>query len=359
MPRKGENIYKRKDGRWEGRYICGKKPDGKKKYGSVYGKTYMEVKQKLITLKSSIKIDFNSVQFKAAACKWLDYSKQRVKLSTHANYTYIVEKHLLPYFKNKNVESIDIPCVNHFINEKLKNGKLKQNKGISKKYMQDILSILKSIMKFCEQEYNTPYKIATVTSPRPEKKEIDVLKKDDMKKLSSYLTKNTDRINICILIAMFTGLRIGEVCGLKWSDFNYKDKTLTIRQTVQRITNNKGSTVLIRTTPKTSASARTIPIPDKLCKIIYTKIEKNSEYISNAEPYTVRRRFKHVLEMCDVKNMRFHDLRHNFASWGLRLNFDIKTLSEILGHSNTAMTLNLYAHTSMEQKKKYMDLLKL
>lgn len=158
---------------------------------------------------------------------------------------------------------------------------------------------------------------------------------------------------------MFTGLRIGEVCGLKWNDFNCNEKTLTVRRTVQRITDNKGSTALIRTTPKTSASARTIPIPDKLCKIINTKIKKDSEYISNSEPYIVRRRFKNILKICNIKSMRFHDLRHNFASWGLRLNFDIKTLSESLGHSSTAMTLNIYSHTSMELKRKYMDRLKL
>ena len=358
MPKRGENIYKRKDGRCEGRYFSGLKTDGKKKYASIYAKTYAEAKQKLTIIKAEIKPHIKEVIFKTAAQKWLSYNKQRVKDSTLENYSYLLKRHILPYFGGCAMSKIEPSLVNKFIEIKLTKGKLKQNTGISKKYMQDILSIVKSIAKFAELEYSIPYKLACVSSPKPIKIEPQILDDNEIKQLSNVLVNDIDCIKLSILIFMYTGLRIGEVCALKWCDFDPANSSLHIRRTIQRITDNCGSITLIEDIPKTANSLRVIPLPDIIIKYLKDLNSNESDYITGIEPYKLRRSFKRILKDNDMKNIRFHDLRHSFASWGLRLNFDIKSLSEILGHANAAKTLNYYAHSSIEQEQKCMNMLK-
>lgn len=167
-----------------------------------------------------------------------------------------------------------------------------------------------------------------------------------------------------ILLALYTGLRIGEVCGLKWEDFNEADSSISVRRTVQRITDNAGSTEFIVDTPKTKASRRTIPLPDFLCKLM-AKMKKNdncpivSEAKAYKEPSQMRIYFYKLLHTLSIPALRFHDLRHTFATECIQLKFDTKTLSEILGHTNVSMTLNRYVHSSIEIKRKHMKLIKI
>lgn len=364
MPRKGENIYKRKDGRWEGRYFNGRLEGGKKKYTSVYGRTYKEVKEKLATKKSQPSANNPSVDFDTVSKQWLKHAELRVKPSSYANYYYLLEKHIRPYFGKIKMSELSKGNLNKFINQKLENGRLKRKGGISKKYLRDMVSIVKSVASFCEQEYEIPSKIRYAGSIKVEKNEVKLLNTDEQKKLTAYLSENITLHNIGILISLYTGLRLGEVCALMWEDIDFNERLLHIRRTIQRISDNNGGTELIIGTPKTQSSVRTIPIPTSLCTIIENLSDSRDGFVlsGSAEPIKpslLRKKFKKVLKICKLPEIRYHDLRHLFASNCIRLNFDIKSLSEILGHSNVSMTLNRYVHSSIEIKKRYMQLLQI
>lgn len=294
--------------------------------------------------------------------KWLEFTKIHVKRSTYENYVYLLNRHIIPHFKDINMRKITCGTINAFIVEKLTNGRLKQKGGISKKYLQDMLSIIKSVVKFCEFEYGIPNKIYNMRTPKPEKTEMKVLELGEKRLLSEFLLNDSNPLNIGILLALYTGMRIGEICGLKWENFNIADGTITVKRTVQRIGNNKGGTILLDGTPKTAASLRTIPLPKFLSKILVrrvgnvenTLLSDNEKY---TEPSTLRRYFKALLKRFGISEIRFHDLRHTFASDCVQLNFDVKTLSEILGHTNVSTTLNRYVHSSLRIKRKYMELI--
>ncbi len=359
MSRKGKNIYKRNDGRWEGRYACRSKGNGNKRYVSIYGNSYKDVKNKLIMLKARNKPQSKTVMFDYAAEQWLVYIKFRVKVSTLSNYTYLVKRHILPYFKNKKINELNNSLLNSYIDFKLSNGKLNGKGGISKKYMQDILYVVKSIAVFCENEYGITNNIHNIHSPKPEKAEPLILTDEETKLLTVKLSQDINSNNMAILLSMYTGIRIGEVCALHWEDYDCEKKTIHIKRTIQRISNNKGSTYIIEGTPKTSNSLRTIPLPDFLCKLLdeLNHMNKNSIAISGTEPSKLRKYFKEFISKCGIKDIRYHDLRHNFASVCIRKNFDIKALSEILGHANASVTLDRYVHTNMDIKRQYMNLL--
>lgn len=360
MPRKGENIYKRKDGRWEGRYFNGIIRNGKKKYTSVYGKAYKDVKEILVERKQEVvdKLD-NKIKFEKAAYEWLKYSKLRVKSSTYSNYSFLLKKHILPYFKKMYINDLLPKEINNFISEKLLAGRLKHNSGISKKYLRDIVSVIKSIASYCEQEYQIYNKIRFVSVPQIEKKESHILEDDHYKKLKRYLMDHMNKKNLGILICMFTGIRIGELCGLRWSDYDHKNGVLYIRRTVQLISDGKGSTKLNIDIPKTVSSMRSIPLPVFLNNIIkqyeinedFPILSENEKYLLPSE---IRKYFYNLLKQLDIPHIKFHDLRHTFASKCVQMGLDIKSLSDILGHSNTSMTLNRYVHSSMKTKRDFM-----
>ena len=171
-------------------------------------------------------------------------------------------------------------------------------------------------------------------------------------------------VNLGILLALYTGLRIGEVCGLRWEDYDSAEGTITVRRTVQRIPDNSGRTRLHVGTPKTQSSLRTIPLPLQLIRLLNKlKADNNSFIITGTEkipePARLRSAFKRTLKEYGLRDIRFHDLRHLFASNCIRMNFDIKSLSEILGHANASMTLNRYVHTTLDTKRQYMNLIKI
>lgn len=311
---------------------------------------------------SSVKSSNLHITFSEASEKWLKYIKPTVKISTYNNYLYLLKKHIAPFFGDIEVSGISSNEINEFSKQKLESGRLKREGGISPKYLKDMLSVVKSIGSFCEEEYNIPNKIKYPRYVKAEKTKTRVLSSHEQRKLSEYLLKDKNPDNLAALICMYTGMRIGEVCGLKWDDFDEQEKTLSIKRTVQRISDNNGSTQLVIGTPKTNSSFRTIPIPDFLADILRRMrrggnlpiFSKNGGY---SEPWQIRKSFKNTLEKCGIEDFRFHDLRHTFASNCVSLKFDAKMLSEILGHSSVSMTLNRYVHSSFEQKRKYMNML--
>jgi integrase len=209
--------------------------------------------------------------------------------------------------------------------------------------------------------------IANVELPKKEKHKLNLYNKNEQKRLKLALLTNMDLTKLAIIIALYTGVRIGELCVLKWSDIDFAAKTVHIERIVQRIrTNGKiNKTELLISTPKSQSSVRTIPLPDFLIDMLKAfKPSTADAFIvtSNTklpDPRTMQYRFKSLLIKIGLRYINFHSLRHLFATNCVELGFDVKTLSEILGHSTVEITLNRYVHSSMERKRQCMDMLSL
>ena len=357
MARHGENIYKRKDGRWEGRYKCGFNESGKAKYRSVYGHSYAEVRSKLAPLKASITTPFAACRLtvKELFDEWLSAVKLRVKPSTYANYLMKVERHILPEFGGLRYDSLTVQMLNNFVQKKL-------DAGLSAKYVSDIIIVFKTMAKFIAKTHGFRNILTDVTLPKVHRKEKFLLTIAQQWKLCKYLTKNPSLTALCILLSLYTGLRVGEVCGLMWSDIDFDKSILTVRRTVQRIHTDIHKTQIIADTPKSRTSKRSIPIPKFIMKLLRDSRSTEKHYILSdseiiIEPRTLQRRFKSVLKKANLPSVTYHSLRHAFATSCLQAGFDVKTLSEILGHASVETTLNRYVHTSMERKIACMALL--
>ena len=238
MAKRGENIYKRKDGRWEGRYKNGYRPDGKAKYKSIYGKSYADVKAVL----SEKRVQVRSGTVHCNCCfgelvnSWLYTIKNKVKESTYINYYIKIQKHILPFLGGIRYEKLTVQYLNDFISDKL-------NKGLSVKYVSDIVVLIKSVTKFAHRNFNYADKAELVTVPKDKHfKEKPVLNEKQQKVLTAYLLNNTTFSNVGILLSMFTGIRIGELCALKWSDIDLDRNILMINRTMQRIKDLNGKT---------------------------------------------------------------------------------------------------------------------
>ena len=304
-----------------------------------------------------------NVDFQTASEDWLDHIQSTVKPSTFSNYTYLIRKHILPYFAKLPLRRLTQRELEGFMHEKLTNGRLKRRGGVSVKYLKDMVSLVKAVAAFGEQRYGIVSSIRYSGSVRLEKKDISLPTKTQRGRLRDSLLRDKSLATIGILIAMYTGMRIGEVCGLRWEDVDLRRGVIFVRRTVQRISDNRGRTALVVGTPKTTSSARSIPIAPEL-KERLRAAERTRGYVASgtdkpAEPATLRRRFLSFLRRTNLPPMRFHALRHLFASSCIEQRFDISAVSELLGHSNKSMTLDLYVHSSMETKKRYMHRFKL
>lgn len=359
MARKGENIYKRKDGRWEGRYKVGYNDLGTAKYRSVYGRSYQEVKLKLAEFKA-IPTPHNSsgkLTVKELFEEWLSAVRLKVKESTYSNYRMKVDKHILPEFGGLRYEQLTVQMLHSFIDSKL-------NRGLSAKYISDIVIVFKSMAKYISRVHGFRNPLADVILPKVTKKEMKLFSDNQQNHLCNYLMKNLDNASICVLLSLYTGLRIGEICGLKWSDIDFEKSILTVRRTVQRIRTGIHGTKLIVDTPKSRSSQRSIPIPTFIMDMLRNFRSSENFYILSentkvTEPRTMQRKFKSILKKAELPSINYHSLRHMFATNCIKIGFDVKTLSEILGHASVETTLNLYVHSSMERKTQCMNLLKI
>lgn len=362
MSKKGMNIYHRKsDDRWEGRYKDGYKDNGKVRYRSVYGKTYGEVKEKMLDIikKSAVLQGKCNLTVNKLFSEWLASKQIQAKESTCANYAFKIEKHLIPAFGNLRFDNLTPKLVYDFIIEKRKN-------NLSDKYISDLLVVLKGMAKYTSRMYHCMNLIADIGLPKKEKSQLKLYSKKERQQLEAELLKNTDNSKFAIFLSMYTGIRVGELCALKWSDIDLSSGIMHISRTLQRIRDNeRKGTKIVETSPKSSSSVRSIPLPDFILKQlkVFWPSNKNTYLISNtlkaAEPRTMEYRFKSILKKAALRDINFHSLRHMFATKCIEVGFDIKTLSELLGHSSVEITLNRYVHSSTERKKHCMDQLKL
>lgn len=288
---------------------------------------------------------------------WKEEKKQFVKKSTYAAYSLIVDTHLLPAFGN--LTQVTEKEVQKFVLTKLQ-------AGLSQKTIKDILIVLRMILKYgAKQQYCTylPFDVKFPTERECQK--LSVLSIANQRKIINYVIENFTFRNLGLFICLSTGIRIGEVCALTWEDIDTDNGIIHIRKTLQRIyvnENGKKRTELLIDTPKTATSMRDIPMIKELYGILkpLKKIVRNDYFvltndITPTEPRTYRNYYKKLLKKLGIPPVKFHGLRHSFATRCIESKCDYKTVSVILGHSNISTTLNLYVHPNLDQKKRCID----
>lgn len=368
MSRRGTNIRKRADGRWEGRYYIVDKA-GSKKCKSVYGHSYKEVTERLLTAKAASLNQTaapkqSAIIVKEVAEKWLESIASNRKCSTIQKYSTIYNKYIKPNWGESVIDQLNQ-------NEILK--ELPETAGES--VTKSILCIFNSILAYGAATYGTVEihlsyraKRSSVTSSN----NINTINTTDQQKLTEYLLTELDIYKLGILLCLFMGLRLGEICALKWEDIDMISRTLHVNRTVQRLpvdtVHTSGSsqnnhtatrkTSLYIDSPKTSNSLREIPIPDfiydKLSDYYNTSIKGDSYFLKKNQPMdprTYQNRFHIYIREAGIGNTHFHALRHTFATNCISSVADAKSVSEILGHSNVNITLNRYVHPNLETKR--------
>ncbi|MBP3855114.1 MAG: site-specific integrase [Ruminiclostridium sp.] len=354
------NIYQRRDGRFEARLSLGKDENGKRHYRSFYGSTYAEAENKLLSVqeKHCFDISLTEITVKELSYEYLQVVRARLKESSIANYSMKLEKHIIPELGNITCCLLRSSDVSEFIDRKLKS-------GLSARYVSDIVVLLKSIFRYASRTYGIKNPTEAIAMSKRTKTEIEILNSDQQTKLLNYLRGSISLTSLGICISLYTGIRIGELCALQWRDIDFDNCTIKISKTIQRIQHNVGNkkTKLIITEPKSQSSVRTIPIPRFLMEML-CKAKSSSECFvlsgnnKPVEPRAMQYRFAKLLKKVNLPSVHFHSLRHAFATNCIALGFDVKTLSEILGHSSVEITLNRYVHSSMDRKRAYMGLLK-
>lgn len=305
------------------------------------------------------------ILYKDWVYEWLMEKRNYVKESTYANYTNIVFNHIVPNLGSFSLNEINHKLLQDFILSLSKSGRKNGSGGLAEKTIKDIVIILKgSIRKAINEEKIKHIELKFNYPKDNNEKNIYILSKQEQNKITDYVLNNCTPKNVGLLISLYSGIRIGELCALQWKDIDFKKNKFLITKTIQRIyikdKENNISKVII-STPKTQNANREIPISKEFSDIL-KKIKANSDdyILSNSnkyiEPRTYRKYFNKVLEDLKIKHFNFHSLRHTFATNCISLGCDYKTVSELLGHSNVNITLNLYVHPQYSQKKKCIDL---
>lgn len=288
------------------------------------------------------------------ALAWKEDKQCYVKQSTYAAYALVLENHILPAFGD--CEALSEKLVQEFVLQKL-------NGGLSIKTVKDMLIVLRMVMKFGVKNGLMSYQEWDIKYPTVESnKDIEVLTVADHKKILDFIKQNFTFRNLGIYISLTTGLRIGEICGLKWSDINTDKSTITVNRTIERIYIVEGEhkhTELVISTPKTKNSCREIPMNKELLAMVkpLRKVVNEGFYVltneeNPTEPRTYRNYYHRLMTSLDMPRLKYHALRHSFATRCIESNCDYKTVSVLLGHANITTTLNLYVHPNMEQKKR-------
>ena len=365
MARRGENIYKRKDGRYEGRYVIGKTIAGKTRFGYVYGYQYTEVKKELL-LKKAEQAKNPPARNGDCQCtvgEWLIYWMENellgsIKPSSYQTYINLLNRYLLPVIGNIRLSSVTPGIINDYVRHL-------EETGLAYSTVKSAYRLLSAAMRYALDEgkiQKNPCR--KIRIQRPEQTEQRVLSRAEQE----MLRKSASDSDLPAILSLYTGMRLGEVCALRWSDIDWEKKTITVRRTVQRIArggNGVGrKTMLMIGTPKSLRSHRAIPVPDFVLMQLKRLLNGSSSdaYVFSissgaAEPRTIQRRFAQLMKKLGLSGVHFHTLRHSFATRLLELGVDVKTVSVLLGHGSVKTTLDFYAHSLLDQQRAAMNLL--
>lgn len=358
MAKRGENIYKRKDGRWEGRYIKERKMDGKIRYGYIYSRKYLDVKHKLMMLKADTLREPEFQSLYTGTLKdwfeiWLDtIVKTKVKLSTYNSYKSKVQLHILPSIGAIRLNELAPTDVDQWI--------LKLSLTLSPNSVHAVYRVLKNgLSQAVQQDVLKKNPALNIDLPKLEKQRVRAFSLEQQKKIKEAVS--TDEKYLPIMLALETGMRIGEISALRWTDINFSEKTIHIQRTLQRLQVDIGKTALVEGTPKTFQSERILPLSNQL-EVYLRTIKKSSKSLyvvglddSCTEPRTITYRFKKLLEQLQITQLPFHALRHTFATRCLELGVNIATISSMLGHTSTKMTLDIYTNSFMKDEREAIE----
>ena len=293
--------------------------------------------------------------FKEVAAQWIEAKRKLVKHSTFCAYNLILHTHLLPLYGNN--DAVTEAEAQKMVIDKL-------NAGLARKTVRDILATLKATVNYGVKHHGwSPISWDIVYPTETAVKKLPVLTMTNQRKLMKHISEAPTAQNIGVMMAVCTGMRIGEVCALKWADVNMQSRIITVRSTIGRIYDyEKKATERLLTSPKTRTSNREIPICRELLMDLRAirKDAPNAVYVVGCgetakEPRTYRDYFARLLTRLNIPKIVFHGLRHTFATRCIECQCDYKTVSTILGHSNVSTTLNLYVHPNIDQKKRCID----
>lgn len=370
MPRHGENIWKRKDGRWEARYIKTRHSSGKAVYASVYAKTYKEVKKKrdaAVSLSPLYVCDRSELTLKEITEQFLQAKKTEVKQSTITRYTEIAEWYIYPKMGAADIASLEQGAVERFSSELLKTGK-KDGTSLSAKTVRDVLELLKQIIKYAEKKLSIGHIELDLKPPKQSKTRVQILTKAEQNKLEAVVLDLEDPMKYGTFLCLYTGLRIGELCALRWRDLDLDSGILSVNNTVLRLRDYDAGvdrkTKLILEAPKTASSKRQIPLPNTIIQqLLHLKsvspASRSAFFLTGSdrfvEPRNYYEKYKKYLILSDLSAHTFHALRHTFATRCIENSVDPKVLSEILGHASVQITLDRYVHPSIDTKRECLE----
>lgn len=296
--------------------------------------------------------------------KWLQNNNKELALSSSVKYRQLFYRHIDPFFRGIPIGDISEKMLENYKDNILAKNRKEGEERLSNENIKCIAMLINHFLLSAYKENIINEKLHIDIRLKKKRNEIHVFSDNEQEKLEKYLWDNMDLSAGGIILCLYTGLRIGELCALKWSDMDMTENLLSVSRTVQRLKTDS-STSLFISMPKTESSIRTIPITDYLKDIFfpYSLERKETEYIFSKsdsrplDPRTMQYRYKRYLSKAGVSYRKFHTLRHTFASRCLMKGMDVKTLSEILGHADVKTTLNYYCHTSIEYKREQLSLL--
>ena len=362
---KGENIFKRKDGRWEARYVRGRTADGKIRYGYCYAKTYREAKEKVTERKLALLSGAELAARERKKCfahycgEWLSVKKSSLKESTWEKYDRILTRHIQPAFGSLCPAQITSELVSSFTR------RLLEEQGLSPKTVKDILAVLRAVLKYAARQIPGGLPYIEIVTPREVRQETRILTSREQLVFTGYLYRDMDACKFGILLALQTGLRLGEICALRWENISLSEQVICVHSTMQRLRNDGESgtpkTKIAISSPKSDTSFRMIPLTENtadLCRRM--QCANPGAYVLTGtehymEPRTLQYRLQKYTAACGLEGIHFHTLRHTFATRCVEVGFEIKSLSEILGHASTTITLERYVHASMDLKRSNMQ----
>ncbi len=296
---------------------------------------------------------------------WLEYHKQFIKSSTYSAYKLMVNNHIKDKLGKYKLKHINNEMLQNFVLYQLSAGRKDGNGGLSQRYVRGIIVVIKLSLKFAfKNNFVKSFDIEIAFPKNNSNDKLTVFSASEITLLNKYLLTNINTKNIGILLSLYTGIRIGELCALKKTDIDMKNKTIKINKTLQRVYIHEGfcksNSKITVTSPKTKTSIREIPIPIFLCDLINNMDYYDNTYILTGmlkptEPRTYRAYYERLLKRLNIDFKKFHTLRHTFASQCIELGIDYKTVSEIMGHSNINTTLNLYVHSNFSLKEKAIN----
>lgn len=300
------------------------------------------------------------MKFNEWVAEWLEIQRGQVKYRTYRRYGEILDKHIFPEFGGKELSEITAGELQLFVNKKLSGGNLVTGKGLSSNSVNVIITVIKQLFSKAYDlelvEKDPAYKIKRV---RITERKAEAFCLSDQRRIEEYIKAARDDRYAGILLAMYTGMRIGEILALTWDDIDFVRRIVRVRKTRYRIKTESGAYEDITDEPKTASSVREIPLAAGLISMLKTiRGAKRSKYVvanRRGEKMSIRSYqyiFKRIQQKLGIRALNFHCLRHTFATRAVECNVDIKTVSELLGHRNASFTVNRYAHSLFETKQK-------